>query len=124
MSRGPGEVMRRALEVVRAASMPLESQEVARQVFGRASIGEVLPHEGASVRRALRASAARGDVEDMGRGWKKRRTWATPEVAAARRAWSDAFLAASEARRQAREAAERERRASLEPRRRGNSTST
>ena len=96
-------MMRRALEVVRAASKPLESQEIARQVFGRASMGEVLPHEGASVRRALRALAARGEVEDMGRNWaRKRRKWARPEVAAQWRAWSAAFLEDSRRRAQAR----------------------
>ena len=102
MSKGPGHIMRAALGVVRGAAQPLESQEIARQVFGRASLKDVTAPEGASVRRALRALALRGEVEDMGRNWaRKRRKWATPEVAAQHRAWSRAFLEASEARRKA-----------------------
>ncbi len=105
MSKGPGAVMRAALEAVRQATRPVESQEVARQVFERDRLEDVTPAESASVRRALRTLAQRGEVEDLGRDWsRKRRKWATPEGAAAHREQVRAFLEYCEARRRERRA--------------------
>lgn len=87
--------MRAALEAVRQATRPLESQDVARQVFERERLEDVTPAESASVRRALRTLAQRGEVEDLGRDWsRKRRKWATPEGAAQHAEFQRAFMAA------------------------------
>ena len=59
--------MRAVLEMMQRAMKPLESQEVARQVFKHSALEDVTEAQSASVRRALRALAQRGEVEDMGR---------------------------------------------------------
>ena len=70
--------MRAALRAVEVAGELLESQEVARQVFGHATIADVPPSQAASVRRALRALVRRGEIEELGRDWERgRRKWGT-----------------------------------------------
>ena len=112
MSRGPGAVMREALLAVKVAGELLESQEVARQLFGHATIADVPPSQAASVRRALRALVRRGEIEELGRDWEwGRRKWGThaeADKARARSAWARAFIAKRDAERQAELAAKLE----------------
>lgn len=112
MSRGPGAVMRAALRAVEQAGELIESQEVARQVFGHATIADVPPSQAASVRRALRALVRRGEIEELGRDWEGgRRKWGTHAEADKKRARSAqawASIAKREAERQAKLAAQLE----------------
>ncbi len=112
VSRGPGAIMRAALCVVQQAGELIESQEVARQVFGYATIADVPPSQAASVRRALRALVRRGEIEELGRDWEGgRRKWGTHEEADKKRARSAqvrAFIARREAERLAELAAKPE----------------
>lgn len=97
--------MRAALWVVQQTGELIESQEVARQVFGYATIADVPLSQAASVRRALRALVRRGEIEELGRDWEGgRRKWGTHEEANKKRARSAqvwAFIARREAQYQA-----------------------
>ncbi|WP_034415988.1 hypothetical protein [Deinococcus marmoris] len=108
MSLGPGTVMRAALRTLQQAGELLESQEVARQVFGYATIADVPPSRAASVRRALRTLVRRGEIEELGRDWEGgRRKWGTHAEAdkkRARTAQFHAFMARREAEQLAKQA--------------------
>ncbi|CAM4059443.1 hypothetical protein [Deinococcus marmoris] len=108
MSLGPGTVMRAALRAVQQAGELLESQEVARQVFGYPTIADVPSSRAAGVRRALRALIRRGEIEELGRDWEGgRRKWGThaeAEKARARSAQVCAFIARREAKQSAKQA--------------------
>ncbi|WP_407543734.1 hypothetical protein Q0M94_28110 (plasmid) [Deinococcus radiomollis] len=81
MSRGPGTIQRAALEALQLSATMLDSITVACQVYGHNPVSEA---EVVSVRRALRSLAKRGQVADMGHGWRSgRRMWALPERGAA-----------------------------------------
>lgn len=104
--------MRAALRAIEVAGELLESQEVARQVFGHATIADVPPSQAASVRRALRALVRRGEIEELGRDWEGgRRKWGTHTEAEKKRVRSAqvwASIAKREAERQAKLAAQLE----------------
>lgn len=71
-----------ALEALMRLGMA-DSLTLAGEVYGRQ---DVTHSEAVSVRRALRSLEARGEVEDLGRGFRfGRRMWATPERARAYR---------------------------------------
>lgn len=56
-----------------------DSLTVAGEVYGRQAVAH---SEAVSIRRALRSLEARGEVEDLGRGFRYgRRMWATPDRA-------------------------------------------
>lgn len=77
MSRGAGAVMVAALEALTRLGMA-DALTLAGEIYGRP-----VTHAGAvSVRRALRSLEARGEAEDLGRGFRfGRRMWATPDRA-------------------------------------------
>jgi len=82
MSRGPGKVQRRVLDLFAAKPdwMP-DSIELAARVFDKNPISD---SEHVSVRRALRALVQSGVVVDMGRHWHdNRKRWCLPAKARA-----------------------------------------
>ena len=82
MSRGIGKLQADILRVIGDGKLH-DAVDMACELAGRmeCSISEVV-----SVRRALRSLAARGDVVDLGHGWRNgRKRWSNPAAAEAYR---------------------------------------
>ncbi len=89
MSKGPGRVMREALEVVRASSLAVDSFAIAALVYGvkpgADGIRRLSAAQVSSVRRAMAKLVRAGKVADIGRSAcapTSRRSYATLERAA------------------------------------------
>ena len=85
MSRGPGKVMRAALETVLASDGTLQAADIAIAVYGlepaENGVTYITRAQHASVRRAMVALVRQGKVRDMGLRRGNWRAYARPEEA-------------------------------------------
>ena len=86
MSRGPGAVQRRLLDLLEGQDRLIDTIELAALAFNvqpnEAGQSVVADAQVVSVRRALGKLAKEGKVVDLGRHWRDgRRRWASPVAA-------------------------------------------
>ena len=83
MSRGPGAIQRRLIEILGQHEKLLDTFELAARAYDLDSVDALSEAQLVAVRRGLRGLARKGAIADLGRHWRNgRQHWASVEAAA------------------------------------------